>query len=438
MTNARPVSDRRRAAARRRARGRRRRATSRAVERPRARRGRSPSRLATTSTSLAATDRAAPSTTSARSATTVVPAVDGCVERRATRAGRSARRASSTPTSWSPTNSEARSAPRHPGDHVVHSPVVRVEQVGVDPAPPDEHLDQQVAAVGRRLRRRATTRASGSRSNTTGSSRRVGAERVEADVPVVLVVLRIAGVPEAGAVGQPGDRRGAGVGDRVGETLAGVDVAGRAARCSRCHPRSARRRRACRRATGGTSRSPSRASAASVAGSSSVRGGTAGSTAERSDERRTGRRRPARSSTNSWSPRTVQRQHRRQRDERGEALVPPRPGRAGHRAPRGCAGSARPPSRRPRRTSPSSSHRYGSATLDAVVDVDDVAHAVCGGGAERRCQPRPMLGRLPWLALLTAQLRLALLGLLRHRLTSLPALSRRAEPTRAGRRPTRC
>ena len=145
---------------------------------------------------------------------------------------------------------------------------------------PTMHVDEQVAAVGARRSRRATTRRVGKSSSTTG--RRPDRRRaVEADVAVVLVAGGIAGVPEARAVGQPGDRGGARVGDRVGERLAGGDVAARAARCPRCRPRTGRRRRATRRATDGTSRSPPRRRRRASTGSSSTARRPSGRSADR-------------------------------------------------------------------------------------------------------------------------------------------------------------
>ena len=81
---------------------------------------------------------------------------------------------------------------------------------------------------------------------------------MEPDVAVILVALGVHGVPEPAVVGQPGHAGGPGVRDAIGQQFAGVDAASRAARCSRCRPRSGRRRRTNHRATGGTSRWPRR------------------------------------------------------------------------------------------------------------------------------------------------------------------------------------
>ena len=108
-------------------------------------------------------------------------------------------------------------------DHVAPLARRRVEQFGVDPSPSDQHVHQQVPTVvagqhvGPGLRRREVVE----HQRVVG---RIRAEAMEEDVTVVLVVWRIAEVPEPGVVGQPGDRGGAGVRDRVRELLAGGDL----------------------------------------------------------------------------------------------------------------------------------------------------------------------------------------------------------------------
>ena len=117
----------------------------------------------------------------------------------------------------------------------------------------------------------------------------------------------------------------------------------------------------------------------------------------------------ARSSTNNRSPRDLHRRARRQRHERGKALVPPAPVGPGIERlsgsfvlggdPLGTSADVavfQPPVR--------------IGDVDAVKDVD---HVLAPGGRCRRDtgggQPRPMLGRLPWFALRAAQARLLFL-----------------------------
>jgi hypothetical protein len=99
----------------------------------------------------------------------------------------------------------------------------RVEQMGVDPPPPDEHLDEHVPAVLGRLhvRPRLLGRQLVEDHGVIGG---IGAERVEEDLPVVLIVLGIPRVPEAASVGCPRDRRSAGALDLLAADRRIVDV----------------------------------------------------------------------------------------------------------------------------------------------------------------------------------------------------------------------
>ena len=174
----------------------------------------------------------------------------------------------------------------------------------------------------------------------------------------------------------------------------------RAARIARCHPRSSRRRSARRPARRGTSRwrwprrrcrrpdrrgaagrrpdrRPSAASARTARRRTGVRG------------RRGARRGPAPPSRRAGAS--------TRRDARATTPV-----RDGHRAPGGCGRSAQPPTAGTSGESPTSSQRYGSGTSTPWRTSTTPSRlvgggAVIGGGDGR--QPRPMLGRLPWLAL---------------------------------------
>ena len=112
----------------------------------------------------------------------------------------------------------------------------RVEQVGVDPAPADQHA--RPAGTDRRRWPDVGPRLGGRQvvehDRIVG---RVGPEPMEADVPVVRVARRVAQVPEPRVVGQPGDRRGPGVGDRVGTAAAPVRRRSPTGRSARCRPR---------------------------------------------------------------------------------------------------------------------------------------------------------------------------------------------------------
>jgi hypothetical protein len=97
-----------------------------------------------------------------------------------------------------------------------------IEEPQVDAAPPQAHLDQQPAVVvgGDHARpRRWIGQLVGRQHHQVGGG--VVAERVVADVAVVLVVGRIDGVGEAGAVGVPRQGAGAGVGHLVVEVPSG-------------------------------------------------------------------------------------------------------------------------------------------------------------------------------------------------------------------------
>src|SRR5258706_6601247 len=90
----------------------------------------------------------------------------------------------------------------------------RVEKLGIDASPSHEDLHQEMATVvarqdvGPALRRRQV--AEHQRVLT-----RRRAESMEEDVAVVLIFRWVAGGPETGDVGPPGDRRGAGVLARI-------------------------------------------------------------------------------------------------------------------------------------------------------------------------------------------------------------------------------
>jgi hypothetical protein len=77
-----------------------------------------------------------------------------------------------------------------------------VEEVRVGPAPTDEHLDEEMTTVVRHedVRPRLLR---GEPVEHHWVVHRIGAELVECDVAVVLVVLGVAGVPEPGPVRQP-------------------------------------------------------------------------------------------------------------------------------------------------------------------------------------------------------------------------------------------
>ncbi|TPW14948.1 MAG: hypothetical protein FD127_1084 [Acidimicrobiaceae bacterium] len=80
-----------------------------------------------------------------------------------------------------------------------------LQQVRIDATPAHLHLDEKVRTVGRNLHLGPGL----GRGQTVEHHRvagRIGAEQVEADVAVVLIAGRIARVPEAGRVGQPGHR----------------------------------------------------------------------------------------------------------------------------------------------------------------------------------------------------------------------------------------
>ena len=152
--------------------------------------------------------------------------------------------------------------------------------------------------------------------------RRILADDVVVDPAAVLRTRRVARVPEPRAVRLPRHRWRRGCRRWPAAPARRSPRRASAARCPRCHPRSARARPATRPATDGTSRSPPPRRRRSSQD-------RAGHAARRSDPWPSGARATnwsaprRRSRTNSRSPRSRAIEHRRQRDERGQALVPP-------------------------------------------------------------------------------------------------------------------
>ena len=207
----------------------------------------------------------------------------------------------------------------------VHSPDANSQQMGVGAAPAHLHLDQQCVAVGRHARRATPLGWGGDR---TRPDRRAG--RCPAD--------------GSGCDGCTGRRAGNGrTRSRVPSGSHATDAARVSAMrrsssspvstCSTCStlssvPPSLSPIATSEPSSEGSNQSiATAASAARSAGSSSRRGGTG--IDRRAHHQRELVGAAARSSTNSASPRTLHLMHRRQRDERGKALVPPsRSGRA--------------------------------------------------------------------------------------------------------------
>ena len=117
-----------------------------------------------------------------------------------------------------------------PGDH--HATFVgdQVEQVDIDAGPPHRHRHDQPAAVARERHRRPGGLV-GEVGEHRPVGRRIGAEVVPPHRAVVLALVgtdvgdgRVPGVGEAAEVGRPRHRGGPGVGDRVGQVVAGVGV----------------------------------------------------------------------------------------------------------------------------------------------------------------------------------------------------------------------
>ncbi len=208
---------------------------------------------------------------------------------------------------------------------------------------------------------------------------------------------RVDGVPEAAAVGQPGDAGRSGVRDAVGEHLAGGDVH---------HVQHA--------VLGAALAEPVGDERAVVRGVEPVDGDrpvgshaggvdqhawrAAGSDGAAHHQRvLVGAMRALEDEQPLAGDREVE--HGGQRHERGKALVPPTPGGPGIERlscsgvvsgdPLGDLGGLavlQPP--------------IGVGHLDAVVDVGLLATPGGGRKGSPECQPRPMLGRLPWFALL--------------------------------------
>ena len=212
----------------------------------------------------------------------------------------------------------------------------------------------------------------------------------------------VAGVREAGAVGQPGHRRGPGVGEGVGEQR-------RRSRRRGPGGSSARRRRwRCRRPPATPSGDGSYQSIAEVtspdasAGSMSTRPGpSTGSSIGRTTSAARSRS-PQRSMVKSWSPRTA-----------GERAVPAAVSSASRSRNRPRSGTASRAARvrsfwavvhaRTSGEEPSSSQRYGSATsIPWRTSVGPSARVAGGGGTSAqgrsRYELRPRLGLRPWLA----------------------------------------
>ena len=155
---------------------------------------------------------------------------------------------------------------------------------------------------------------------------------------------------------------------------------------------------ACRRATGGTSRSPPPRRRPAPPGRAGCAAAPAGSMALRSTSEYWSAP-AARSSTNSCSPATASAERRGQRRERGKALVPPAPCGPGIERLAGSASCVWPPTRRLRRTRRPPATDTGRAPRRRDRRRPRRRAVWRAQGLPVR-QPRPMLGRLPWLALL--------------------------------------
>ena len=272
----------------------------------------------------------------------------------------------------------------------------------------------------------------------------VVAEAVPPDRAVVAGLLvadlggvGVAGVGEAGAVGQPGHRRGAGVGDGVG---AGARRSPRRApgACERSSPPVE-----VPKATSAPSGDGWYQSMADVtspdasAGSMSTRPGPSTGAAIGRTTSAARSRSPQRSIVNSWSPRTA-----------GDRAVPAAVSSASRSRNRPRAGTA---SRAARvrsfwavvhaRTSaevPSSSQRYGSATsMPWRTSVGPSARVAGGGGTSAQgvaLRVAAAVGLAAVVGLLLASPVGGLLRALRHREATLPAAVSRSASSRASGR----
>ena len=282
----------------------------------------------------------------------------------------------------------------------VQAPVDESRRCTSYAAPADHDWTSSIAAVGRHRRRRARPRGRVfvPHHRVVG---RVGAERCVVHRAVVLVTRAGSACRQKPA--PSGSQPTSTPGCRRSTSARSVPVwtwRGRAARCPRAALATGRRRRARRRRTGSTSRwrwwrrprrSPGRRARA----------------ARRRRRRPTARparllRRPARRSiVRTASPRTCAASTTGSSEQRDEALVPRSSDQAAHRARAVGAlvlGRHPVPGRRRRRRPPATGRGRGPRRR-AVTSTTSSRRRRAVAWTKVGCQPRPMLGRLPWFAL---------------------------------------